>query len=51
MTTRAAMEALKVHYRLLTRQQFLTLRGQILAGDIDGAMRGLTRIIKGGKRT
>ena len=29
----------------LTRQQFLTLRGQILAGDADGAMRGLQEIL------
>lgn len=29
---------------LLTRQQFKTLRGQVLAGDADGAMRGLEKI-------
>lgn len=29
----------------LTRQQFLPLRGQILAGDSDGAMRGLQKIL------
>lgn len=31
--------------RQLTRQQFLTLRGQILAGDDEGAMRGLQKIL------
>lgn len=29
----------------LTRQQFQALRGQILAGDPDGAMKGLQRIL------
>ena len=29
----------------LTRQQFLTLRGQILAGDDEAAMRGLQKIL------
>lgn len=31
--------------RQLTRQQYLTLRGQVLAGDADGAMRGLQKIL------
>ena len=30
--------------RMLTRQQYKTLKGQILAGDADGAMRGLTKL-------
>ena len=30
----------------LTRQQFKTLRGQILAGDPEGAMKGLQKIIE-----
>ena len=29
---------------MLTRQQFKTLRGQILAGDAEGAMRGLEKL-------
>lgn len=29
---------------ILTRQQFLTLRGQILGGDPEGAMKGLERL-------
>ena len=32
--------------RQLTRQQFQTLRGQILAGDPDGAMKGLQRLLQ-----
>lgn len=30
----------------LTRQQKRTLRGQALAGDLDGATKGLKKIIK-----
>ena len=30
----------------LTRQQIKTLRGQALAGDIDGAIKGLERILE-----
>lgn len=29
---------------MLTRQQYKTLKGQILAGDADGAMRGLAKV-------
>ena len=29
----------------LTVQQYRTLRGQVLAGDADGAMRGLRKIL------
>lgn len=34
------------HYGLLTRQQFKTLRGQVLAGNGDAALRGLRKILK-----
>ena len=44
----AAFQVLDEHRRELTRQQLLTLRGQIEAGDVDGSMRGLTRIIQNG---
>lgn len=30
----------------LTPQQYRTLRGQILAGDPDGAMKGLRRLMR-----
>ena len=30
----------------LTKQQFKTLRGQVLAGDPDGAMKGLRNILQ-----
>ncbi len=29
----------------LTAQQYRTLRGQVLAGDADGAMKGLRKIL------
>ena len=29
---------------MLTRQQYKTLKGQILAGNADGAMRGLAKL-------
>lgn len=31
----------------LTRQQFKTLRGQALAGDVNGASKGLRQILLG----
>lgn len=34
----------------LTRQQFKTLRGQILAGDPEGAMKGLQTILETRRR-
>lgn len=40
-----ALGRLLSHKPQLTRQQFLTLRGQILAGDADGALRGLQEIL------
>lgn len=38
-----AMIQLKNNRHLLTRRQYTTLRSQILAGDADGAMRGLRK--------
>ena len=40
-----AMGRLRANKRHLTRQQLKTLRGQILAGDPEGAMKGLQRIL------
>ena len=37
--------------RMLTRQQYKTLKGQILAGDAEGAMRGLARLTDKKKQT
>ena len=30
----------------LTRQQIKTLRGQAMAGDVDGAIKGLERLLR-----
>ena len=40
------LRAIKANAGSLTRQQIKTLRGQVLAGDIDGAIKGLQNILK-----
>lgn len=45
ITIKSALERLRSVRHRLTRQQLKTLRGQILAGDADGAMKGITRIL------
>lgn len=45
---RAAMN-LKACRDRLTKQQYRTLKGQILAGDGEGAMKGLRRLLNDGK--
>lgn len=44
---RMALAAIKASKAVLNRQQMLTLRGQVLTGDIAGAMRGLRKIAGG----
>lgn len=46
MTTEqmAAMRCLKNKKAILTRQQYRTVKGQILSGDTEGAMRGLQKL-------
>ena len=39
------MKLLKANRGNLTRQQFNTLKGQVLAGDVDGARRGLQKLL------
>lgn len=43
-----ALRLLKIHSAHLTKQQYKTLRGQVLAGDAVGAMRGLRKILSRG---
>lgn len=43
-----ALIMLKAHSAQLTKQQYKTLRGQVLAGDSVGAMRGLRKILSRG---
>ena len=33
--------------RKLTAQQYRTIRGQLRAGDVDGAVRGIKRLMEG----
>ena len=46
LETATAIKRLKAHPARLTRQQYSTLKGQVLAGDSDGAMRGLDKILR-----
>lgn len=41
----AAMMALKQGRKYMTRQQIRTVKGQIMSGNISGAMRGLDKIL------
>ena len=43
--SKAALKVLKGSKARLTKQQYKTLRGQILAGDDVGAMKGLAKIL------
>ena len=44
-----ALMQLKACKGKLTEQHYRTLRGQVLAGDSDGALQGLRRILRGRK--
>ncbi len=44
----AALIQIKGARRHLTAQQYRTLRGQVLAGDDAGALKGLRKILLGG---
>lgn len=41
-----ALYRLKAHRRKLTRQEYQTLKGQILSGNSIGAMKGLDNILQ-----
>jgi len=44
------MKILKSHRDKLTAQQFRTLKGQVLSGNMDGAMKGLQKILNKGEK-
>lgn len=44
MNSADALLKLKAYRTILTAQQYKVLRGQVLAGDTDGAMKGLRKI-------
>ena len=50
MRTDVAFAQLKAARGRLTKQQYRTLKGQILAGDSNGAMQGLMTIMLRGER-
>lgn len=39
-------KALRQNKKHLTKQQYLTIKGQMKAGDEDGARKGLDRLLK-----
>ena len=41
-----ALLALKAHRQQLSVQQYRTLRGLVLAGDDEGALKGLRKILR-----
>ena len=46
MTKEQFLRHLKAYRNYLPRHTILTLRGQALSGDMDGAVRGLARVLK-----
>jgi hypothetical protein len=42
---RVVLRIIRAHCESLTCQQIKTLRGQALSGNVDGAMKGLARIL------
>ena len=45
MVDNKALGRLLAAKKMLSRQQYKTIKGQILAGNAEGAMRGLERIL------
>lgn len=41
------LNELKQHRQILPHQALATLRGQALSGDLDGAMKGLGKLLRG----
>lgn len=46
----SALSYLKKKKPELTVQQYSTIKGQILAGDVDGAIRGIDRVVERNRR-
>lgn len=44
MNTPEAITHLKSLKKHLTKQQYLTIKGQIISGNIEGAMKGLQKL-------
>ena len=41
-----ALQELKSNKQHLTKQTYRTIRGQILAGDIEGGLKGLNKVMR-----
>ncbi len=50
MSKEEFLRHLKAYRNRLPRQAILTLRGQALSGDVEGAIRGLRQILKNKSR-
>lgn len=46
MNTPGAFNLLNTHKKYLTKQQYSTLKGQIRAGEVETAMKGLQNVIR-----
>lgn len=46
MDVQTALNEIRKYRELLTTQQIRTLKGQVLSGDTEGAMRGLNKLVK-----
>ena len=42
------LKLIKTNYHKMTPQQFRTLKGQCLAGDVEGAKKGFYKIVRKG---
>lgn len=45
MDIQAALKEIRKNKQLLTTQQMRTLKGQVISGDVDGAMKGLRKLL------
>lgn len=41
-----ALKAIRQHKYMLTKQQYRTLKGQAIAGDHEGALKGLDKLLR-----
>ena len=46
MEQKEFLQMLKAHKQHLTKQQFKTIKGQALAGDVEGANTGLQKLME-----
>lgn len=46
MDIKAALKEIRKNKHLLTTQQMRTLKGQVISGDVDGAMKGMNKIMR-----